>query len=84
MPSAMSRRAPSARSTSSAMTCGAGVRDRAAVVATAVLQELRSVLRCCGHADFAGARAAIEALLRDEFADVARTTLSEIRCEDDG
>ena len=35
------------------------------------------------HADMAGARAAIESLLRDEFDDTARTTLNEIRLDDE-
>ena len=61
-------------------------KDRAAVVAPAILQIVRGVLTAWLHgerADMAGARAEIEALLRDEFGDTARTTLNEIRLDDD-
>jgi hypothetical protein len=60
-------------------------RDRAAVTATAILQIIRRALVAWldrDHADFAAVRAEIETVLRDEFADVARTTLTEIRHED--
>ena len=49
--------------------------DRAAAATTAVLQIVRDVLVVWTHherADFAGARIAIEMLLRDDFADVER------------
>jgi hypothetical protein len=60
-------------------------RDRAAVVTTAVLQIVTRALIgwfCHEAADLAGGRAAIEAILRDEFEAVARQTLNEIRRED--
>lgn len=60
--------------------------DRAAVVTTAILQIVRGVLAAWlhgEHADMAGARTAIEALLRDEFGDTASTTLNEIRLDDE-
>jgi hypothetical protein len=60
--------------------------DRAAVVTTAILRVVRDALSNWfdhGHADMAGARAAIYGILRDEFADIARTTLNEIRREDE-
>ena len=58
--------------------------DRAAVVATAIMQIVEAALRAVLHDgddndEGCTLRAAIEALLRDEFADIARTTLSEIR-----
>ena len=60
--------------------------DRAAVVTTAILQIVRGVLIAWLHgerADMAGVRDAIESLLRDEFGDTARTTLNEIRLDDE-
>jgi hypothetical protein len=60
--------------------------DRAAIVTTAILQIVRGVLIAWlhgEHVDIAGARAAIEALLRDEFGDTARTTLNEKRLVDE-
>ena len=59
------------------LTANSSDRDRAAVVTTAVLQ----VIRVWRHRENAGeaARSEIETLLRDEFADVARATLHEIR-----
>jgi hypothetical protein len=59
--------------------------DRAAAVTTAVLAIIRHALIDWldrGNADFASARGAVEQLLRDEFSDIARTTLNEIRRED--
>ena len=59
--------------------------DRATVVATAILQIVRGALIAWlhgEHADMAGTRAAIEAYLRDEFADAKRTTANEIRPRD--
>jgi hypothetical protein len=62
--------------------------DRAAVVATAILQTVRRALLEWLHRDgsddagLAAARTEIETLLGDEFADVARTTRNEIRRED--
>ena len=56
--------------------------DRAAVVTREIVQIVRDALIAWvhgEHADMAGARDAIESLLRDEFNDVARTTLNEIR-----
>ena len=60
--------------------------DRSAVVTTAILQIVRRVLTAWlrrEHAGMAGVRVEIAALLRDEFNDVARTTLNEIRLEDE-
>jgi hypothetical protein len=48
--------------------------DRAAVVTTAILQIIRQ--------DPANARAAIQTLLREEFAAIAQQTRNEIRRED--
>jgi len=51
-----------------------------------ILQIVRGVLTAWLHgerADMAGARAEIEALLRDEFGDAARSTLNEIRLDDE-
>ena len=60
--------------------------DRAAAVTTPVLaivcHALRDWIDQDDAADLADVRAEIETLLREEFADVARTTLSEIRRED--
>ena len=59
--------------------------DRAAAVTTAILQALRKALLAWldgNHPDMAGTRAEIQSLLRDEFADVARETLNQIRRED--
>lgn len=59
--------------------------DRAAVTTTAILQIVRVVLHAWldhGRAPVV-ARAAIEDLLRDEFADVANTAVSEIRPNDE-
>ena len=61
-------------------------KDRAAVVTRAILQIVRGALIAWVHrerADMEGAGAEIEALLRDEFGDTARTTLNEIRLDDD-
>ena len=58
--------------------------DRAARVATAILQAVEGALRAALHGDDVGApRAAIEGLLRDEFDDVRNTTLSEILPQDE-
>ena len=60
--------------------------DRAAVVATAVLQIIRETLLAWLRGDdvnLGAARAQIEVILRDEFHDVARATTNEIRREDD-
>ena len=54
-----------------------GPRDRAAVVTAAAIQILERAL--LAGADTATARGELEALLRDEFADVARQAVSEIR-----
>jgi hypothetical protein len=59
--------------------------DRAAVVTRAILQIVCSALIAWlhgEHADMAGARDAIEALLRDEFSELARTTFNEFRLRD--
>jgi len=59
--------------------------DRAAVVTTAVVQVLGNVLLDWWHrdgTDWAAARAEIEAILRDEFHAIARTTRDEIRLTD--
>ena len=60
--------------------------DRAAVVTTAVLATICNALRDWidrgAAAGLADVRAEIEALLREEFADVAHTTIHEIRRED--
>ncbi len=53
-------------------------RDRAAVVTAAIIQTIADALR-----NGTDAHAAIIATLRDEFADVARQTASEIRLLDD-
>jgi hypothetical protein len=61
------------------------VNDRAAVTTTAILQTVRKGLLAWldgKHPDMAGTRAEIQTLLRDEFADVARETLNQIRRED--
>lgn len=61
--------------------------DRAAVVATAILQIVRRELFAWvdrdTDADLTATRTEIETLLRNEFHDVARTTLNEIRREDE-
>ena len=54
--------------------------DRAAVATTAVLQIVRDVLVVWTHherADFAGARTAIETLLRDDYADIERQAAAD-------
>ena len=61
-------------------------RDRAGIVATTVLGIVRRAL--LGWFDryptnLAATHAEIETLLREEFADVARQTLTEIRREDE-
>src|SRR6516164_8531731 len=55
---------------------GARMNDRAAVVTTAIMQMIATAPK---HE----LRQAIEAYLRDEFADLARTALNEIRHEDE-
>jgi hypothetical protein len=60
--------------------------DRAAVVTTAIVQIVRGAMLAWldgKTTKVVGARAAIEALLRDEFADIARTTFNEIRPPDE-
>jgi hypothetical protein len=54
----------------------AAVRDRAAVVATAVLQIVET-------APCAQWRGQIETYLRDEFSDIAQQSLNEIRRKDE-
>lgn len=59
--------------------------DRAAVVTRDIMQIVCDALIAWVHrepADMAGAHDKIESLLRDEFNDVALTTLNEIRRED--
>ena len=59
-------------------------RDRAAIVTTAILRIVQEALRAWlyrGDAAMPSARAEIEAVLRDEFADVARMTRDEIRID---
>jgi hypothetical protein len=61
-------------------------RDRAAVVTTAILQSIRKALLAWldgDRPDIASLRIKIQTLLRDEFADVARETLNQIRREDE-
>ncbi len=63
--------------------------DRAAAVVVAVLTIVRRALRAwASHGDVAGLademRTEIETLLRGEFADIARSTISEIRPSEDG
>ena len=60
-------------------------RNRAAIVATAVIQVICNALRnwIDGDTHALAVRAAIEDLLHDEFQDVERTTRSEIRSEDE-
>jgi hypothetical protein len=53
-------------------------RDRAAVVTRTLVETIVCHIRDDGTA----LHARIEKILRDEFADVARTTLNEIRLED--
>jgi hypothetical protein len=54
-------------------------KDRAAVVTTAILQIVKMSMRALLHGDAGALRDEIEATLRNEFADIARTTLNEIR-----
>jgi hypothetical protein len=59
--------------------------DRAAVVATAIIQIFTTALRrwLAGDAStLANVRAEIASVLHDEFADVARMTRDEIRIDD--
>ena len=61
---------------------------RAAIVTTTMLTIVCHALRDwidrgAAAGSLADVRAEIETLLREEFADVARTTLSEIRREDE-
>jgi hypothetical protein len=59
-------------------------RDRAAVTATTIIGIVTGALRRWNAGDptaLATVRAEIESTLRDEFADVARTTRDEIRCD---
>jgi hypothetical protein len=61
-------------------------RDRAAVVATAILQIVETALRDLlrgAHGDAGALHREITALLRDEIDNVARTTLNEIRSPDE-
>ena len=61
------------------------VRDRAAVTTTAILQIVRKALLAWlngGQCNMASTRAEIQALLRDEFSDVAREAHNQIRRED--
>ena len=56
--------------------------DRAGVATAAILQIVRMGLLLWidgGRPDMTSVRAEIQNLLRDEFADVARVTVSEIR-----
>jgi hypothetical protein len=56
--------------------------DRAAVVTTSILLVTRRALRGWLHrdrVDLAAVRAEIEAMLRDEFTNIAQTTRDEIR-----
>jgi hypothetical protein len=61
-------------------------RDRAAVVATAIIHIVVTALRSCLHGEWpdaiAAARAKIEALLREEFDEISRKTRDEIRLVD--
>ena len=58
--------------------------DRAAVVTTAILQTIRKSLLAwlAGGRPEANMHTQIQSLLRDEFVDVARETLNQIRRED--
>jgi hypothetical protein len=59
--------------------------DRASRVATAILQVVREALRTWlyrGHTDPAAMRGEIEAILRDEFEDVARQAANDTRITD--
>jgi hypothetical protein len=61
-------------------------RDRAAIVTGAILQIARQALLRWLYRDgtnMAGARGEIEAILRDEFSDIARETRNEIRRDDE-
>ena len=55
----------------------------ATVVTVAIIQIIQLALPAWRRGNMAGARAAIAALLRDEFADVARTAANEIRLPDE-
>ena len=55
---------------------GARMNDRAAVVTTAIMQMIATAPK-------GELRQAIEDYLRDEFVDLARTALNEIRHEDE-
>jgi hypothetical protein len=60
--------------------------DRAAAVATSILQIVETSLRAFlrgDHSDVGALRDVIAATLRDEFEDIAHTTLSEIRPQDE-
>jgi len=59
--------------------------DRAAIVTTTILHIVQEALRAWLYrhdTDAVSVRAKIEFVLRDEFADVARTTHDEIRIDD--
>lgn len=59
-----------------------GRRDRAAVVAKAIIQIIGTALRAWFHGDqpdFAAVLSEIEAVLRDHFDEIARQTRDEIR-----
>jgi hypothetical protein len=61
------------------------VRNRAAIVTTAILQTVRKGLLSWldgDRPDTASIRIKIQTLLRDAFTDVARDTLNQIRRED--
>jgi hypothetical protein len=53
--------------------------DRAAAIATAILQIVEEALRSALRGESSDARAAVEATLRDEFADLAQTVINETR-----
>ena len=76
---------PSSSPASCSAPTGKAVRDRAAVTAAAIVQIVANMTRA-GLLDSPAAlddlRVAVEDDLRDEFADIARMTLSEIRRAD--
>ena len=62
-------------------------RDRAAVVATAIIHIVVTALRSCPHGErsdaLAAVRTEIEAVLHDEFQEIARQARDEIAVTDD-
>jgi hypothetical protein len=60
----------------------AGIRDRAGVVAAAIIHDIETLLPTACHSRVAAAlRPRLEAVLRDEFADVQAQTMNDIQTE---